>query len=71
MTFEEILPELKSNKVATRSNLFGAIQIVKCPDKQDRLRIWRGKNINYPYKLEAKDLLANDWKIVQSLNNQY
>jgi len=64
MTFEEILPELKLFKSATRPALDGKIQLIKCKDNKKRLRVWRGTALNFPYRIEAEDLLATDWKII-------
>lgn len=64
MKFEEVLPAIKLHKLVTRSKLDGNIQLIKCKDNKTRLRIWRGNFLNCPYKIEATDILADDWKII-------
>ena len=64
MTLEEVLPEIRQFKHVTRPCLDGRVTLVKCKDNKTRLRIWRGLKINYPYRFEATDLLADDWIVL-------
>ena len=64
MTLEEALPALRNKKSITRRSLDGKLQLILCKDNKMRLRIWRGCKLNYPYTLDATDVLANDWEIV-------
>lgn len=63
MRFEEVLPALRELKYIKRTCTDGKISLVKCKDNKVRMRVWRGCQINYPYNLNADDLLANDWEV--------
>lgn len=64
MTFEEVLPALKSKKQIKRKGHVSPVFLFSCRDEKVRLR--KGAfTVNKVYGFTADDILADDWEIVK------